>query len=109
MVSGEYRSTLPAVADRVVYALNAGVLEARSLSNGTLLHTFSEPSGLLYAPLVTRGYIYAASDTRTYIFDRQTYALVWEVNHGGRLAVANGYLYIATPNLDIYAYRAQEP
>lgn len=34
---GDYRESLPAVADGVVYALKSGLLEARQLSDGTLL------------------------------------------------------------------------
>ncbi len=104
-----YYPAMSAAADGVAYILREGVLEARSLANGDLLHTFSETSNLLNAPLVTRGYVYAASEMHTYVFDRQTYALVWEVDRGGRLTVADGFLYIADYSRNIYAYRAQEP
>ncbi len=109
--SGDYNRTVPASARGIVYALNAGVLEALSLSNGELLWSFadSELLRLINAPIVTADFVYVASPTSTYVLQRTTGVPVWQTNHGGWLSVASGYLYIAQSNQTIYAYRAEEP
>lgn len=108
-VSGNHNATLPAMADDVVYALNAHVLEARQLSDGALLWSFVGDNGLTHAPIIAGPYVYVASEANTYVVNRDTHTLVWQVNHGGWLSMANGYLYVAQADKIIYAYKAQEP
>jgi len=107
--AGDYGYTIPAVADEVVYALKSGGLEERRLTDGALLWSFAGDAGLDNAPVIAGKYVYVASATHTYVLDRTTHAVTWQVDHGGWLAVADGFLYIGQPDQAIYAYRAQEP
>ena len=73
------------------------------------LWTFTGNEPLAYAPVVAGNYLYVASATTTYVVNRTTHQLVWQSAQGGTLAVANGFLYVATPDTRLHAFRAQEP
>jgi hypothetical protein len=107
--SGDYGETIPAVADGRVYAFNQAALEERSLADGTLSWSYTAPQAFIHAPVLTSKYLYAATASHTYVFDRGTHRLVWQTDQGGWLALANGYLYIATTDQRIFAYQAQQP
>lgn len=106
-----------AVADGVVYAVS-GALSAFDLETGDLLWSFVGDGELIWNPIITQKYIYLSSNgmsglqPHTYVLDRETHEVVWEIDQGGYIAVANGYLYIATTDAyhhELLAYRAQEP
>jgi Tol biopolymer transport system component/outer membrane protein assembly factor BamB len=107
--SGNYAATIPAVVDGEIYALNGGTLEAQRLSDGALLWGFAGDGNLKNAPVVAGGYVYIASEANTYVLNRTTHQVEWQTDHGGWLAIADGFLYIAQPDKTMYAYRAQEP
>ena len=100
---------MPAVVDGVIYTLNNGELTALDLADGSLLWSFYGDGQLTATPIVTAEYIYVASADNTYVLDRDSHNSVWSFDHGGILAVANGYLYVASPERQIYALRAQQP
>jgi hypothetical protein len=93
-VDGNYDDTIPAVADGVVYALGNSALEARQLTDGELLWSFAGDNSLTNAPVVAGEYLYVASDVHTYVLNRTTHAVEWQVDHDGWLAIADGFLYI---------------
>lgn len=110
--------TMPAVTSRVVYALRGAKLLAYNLDSGAEMWRFTANSPLIGAPVVAGNYVYVASATHTYVLNRQTYAIEWDVPVGGILSVANGYLFIAETVYSVegnpgkailHAYRAQEP
>jgi len=108
-IPGNYDLTLPAVVDDTVYAIVGSVLEARQVSTGKLLGSFTAPSTLLNAPVVTPSLIFVATASATYMLDRTTLQVKWSTPEGGWLTVADGYLFIANANGYVTAYRAQEP
>jgi Tol biopolymer transport system component len=109
--------TMPAIAGHVVYALRGPKLVAYNLVTGAELWRFTADGPLLSAPVVAGKYIYVASATHTYVLNRMTHELEWDMDTGGILSVANGYLFIAEqPDpatgmapATLHAYRAQEP
>jgi hypothetical protein len=110
-IAGDYSETMPVIVDNEVYALRDGELEVRQVGDGALQWGFSGDSNLINAPVVTDNYVYVASAEHTYVVRRPApyHPVVWQVNKGGWLSVADGYLYIAQPDKTITAYRAQEP
>ena len=108
-VSGDFYKTIPTTDGTLVYALREGKLQVRNVSNGSLVWSFDGDSLLTNAPVIAGNYVYVASPENTYVLDRTTHQMVWQIEHGGWLAVANGFLYIGTPDETIYAYQAQEP
>jgi outer membrane protein assembly factor BamB len=105
---GNYQHTT-AAADGVVYAIRAGVLEERGLVDGALRWSLPGTGWLVNAPVLAGNHLYVASAEQTYVADRTTHAITWQVDHGGWLAVADGFLYVGQADNAIYAYRAQEP
>jgi hypothetical protein len=106
--SGDYGGQMAATADGVVYSLNGGVLEVRSIVNGALLWDYAAGPTLLNAPVIAGDYVYVTSEQETFVINRWTHQLEWYVTEGGWLAVANGYLFITDKDGVIYAYRAEE-
>lgn len=108
-IPGNYGSTLPAVAEDVVYAIHLDKLEARKVSNGELIGTFSASGNLIHSPVITGSDIYVSSADTTYLLDRATLNVKWTAPEGGWLSVSNGYLFIACSNGNLFVYRSQEP
>jgi len=109
-VDGAYNGSV-ALAGTTLYALNAGVLEARSISDGKLLwsnNLLTGPDALREAEtvLVTDNLIFVSSKGptateggRTVAVDAATHKVVWNYPHGGQLAVSSkGILYIGGNN-----------
>jgi Tol biopolymer transport system component len=106
-ISGNYGRTSPAVSEDVVYVIRSEKLEARKVSTGELLGTFSAPGNLIYAPVITNSDVYVSSANATYMLDRTTLKVKWTAPEGGWLSVANGYLFIANPEGPLSVYRSQ--
>jgi hypothetical protein len=56
---------------------------------------------------VTAGDVYVASESHTWVVSRATHELVWEVDRGGWLTVANDRLFIAQQDGVLAVYDAQ--
>jgi outer membrane protein assembly factor BamB len=106
--SGTYARNMVATAGGVLYSLNGQRLEARNLSNGSLLWHYDTDVTLINAPVIAGNYVYIASEDKSFVINRTTHQLEWTTDKGGWLAVANGYLFVADRNKIIYAYRAEE-
>jgi outer membrane protein assembly factor BamB len=98
-------SGTPAVADSEVYALDGSVLRVYDSQSGQLLWSYTTSSTLIGAPLVTSGNVLFASSDHTWLLDRSSHEVVWEVERGGWLTVAQTHLFIAQSNgiLAVYA------
>jgi Tol biopolymer transport system component len=107
-LSGTYARNMVATAGGVLYSLNGQRLEARNLSNGSLLWHYDTDVTLINAPVIAGNYVYIASEDKSFVINRTTHQLEWTTDKGGWLAVANGYLFVADRNKIIYAYRAEE-
>ncbi|WP_158301414.1 outer membrane protein assembly factor BamB family protein [Janthinobacterium sp. BJB426] len=89
-----------AYADGIIFAANSEtlMLEARKETDGTLLWSWTAPSGnqeFISDVLLTKNLVFISTDTTTYAIDRLTHAQVWSYNASGKLAIsANGILYI---------------
>ncbi|MEM7035309.1 MAG: PQQ-binding-like beta-propeller repeat protein, partial [Chloroflexota bacterium] len=105
-VPGTFVGT-PAVADDQVYALGEKSLLVYRRESGDLLWSFETDKPLINAPIITADDVYIASEDYTWVIDRVTQAVIWEVDKGGRLTVANNQLFIAQPNGILSAYDAQ--
>jgi len=90
----------PAYVDGLLFAANSasGMLEARKESDGTLVWSWTAPSGdqhFVSDVLVTKNLVFLSTDNATYAVDRASHAAVWNYQVGGKLALsANGILYI---------------
>jgi TolB protein len=102
------KGIVPAVAGDLVYAINDGVLEARQISSGALVASFTAPAALINNLIVSESHVYVSSATHTYLLDRATLQIKWTTAEGGWLTLANGYLIIVRSDSKISAYRAQE-
>jgi len=101
----------PVVAHGVIYALNANgnELEARDLSNGTLLWSWSPAGAQETMPVgnlvLTDNLIFLSTSAATYAIDLTTHQPVWNVALGGHLAMSSGpILYMVSPQGRVDAY-----
>jgi Tol biopolymer transport system component len=113
-VAGDYENTVPAVAGDVVYAINSGKLQARKISNGALIGSFSLPDiYLTSSPVITdtgiyvSGYNATGTVVTTYLLDRATLKVKWTVPSGYWLSASNGFLLIARWDGTLSVYRSQ--
>jgi outer membrane protein assembly factor BamB len=102
-VTGSFSGT-PAVANQWVYALDGNTLRAYDSAGGTLLWSYAAGHTLVGAPVVTAADIFIASESQTWVIDRATHTLVWELDRGGWLTIANDQLFIAQQNGKLAAY-----
>ena len=102
---------IPAVNDGVIYFINSDTLVLRDATTGDLLNSFRSPSRnyLENSLTITSAAIYIADSYHTYMLDPNTLQVIWSVNEGGVLTVADGYLFIAHQDGFVSAYRAEEP
>ena len=109
-VDGAYKASV-ALAGTTLYALNAGVLEARDTGDGKLLwstNLLTGPDALLEADkvLVTDNLVFVSSEGpstneggKTVAVDLATHKVVWAYPHGGKMAISSkGILYIGGNN-----------
>ncbi len=100
-------SGTPAVADGKVYALDANVLRVYDSQTGAPLWSYAASSTLTGAPLVTDGNVFIASSSHTWVLSSSRHRVIWEVERGGWLTIANNDLFIAQPNGVLAAYEAR--
>lgn len=93
----------------ILYRPRDGALQAIRVADGTVLWTVTVAEWLHYVFAGAGDYIYASTDTQTYIINRNTRQVVAEFAQGGIGIVANGYLYLASQDGQIFAYRAERP
>ena len=87
----------PSLASGRLYAISSGALSVRNESDGALRWTWSPPNGSLSGTMIaTDSHILAGTDTATYAIDLNTRTQVWSYPAGGKLALSEGILYIAT-------------
>jgi len=109
-VSGSYKPSV-ALGGNTLYALNAGVLEARNVSDGKLLwltNLLTGQDALREAEtvLLTDNLIFVSSKGptaseggKTVAVDLATHQVLWSYPHGGKMAVSSkGVLYIGGNN-----------
>lgn len=99
-VRGAYPTT-PAYRDGVVFAANHRPLrlEARAENDGTLLWSWTPPSGretsFVSEVLLTRSHVFISTNYATHAIDLSSHRTVWSYPASGKLALsANGVLYI---------------
>ncbi len=85
----------PAVAGKVVYALNAGQLHALNSQDGNLLWNFIGDTELKRQPVVTANRVYVTSGNHTYAVNLTTHEADVTLDGGGWLAVAHGRLFVS--------------
>lgn len=102
-LTGSFSGT-PAVANNVVYALDGNTLRAYDSAGGALLWSYVAEDTLVGAPVVTDADIFIASESQTWVIDRATHALVWELDKGGWLTVANNQLFVAQQDGKLAVY-----
>ncbi|CAB1059315.1 Vibriolysin, extracellular zinc protease (EC @ Pseudolysin, extracellular zinc protease (EC [Olavius sp. associated proteobacterium Delta 1] len=87
----------PSVANGRIYAISAGALSVRNESTGAPLWSWSPPSGSLRGTMIaTDSHIFVGTDAATYAIDLNTQTQVWSYPAGGKLALSEGLLFIAT-------------
>jgi outer membrane protein assembly factor BamB len=100
-------SGTPAVADGKVYALDANVLRVYDCQSGQPLWSYEASSTLIGAPLVTNGNVFIASSSHTWVLDSNRPRVIWQVDRGGWLTIADDHLFIAQPNGVLAAYEGR--
>ena len=89
----------PSIRNGMVYSVNQGALEVRDQVDGSLLSSWTPPTGNLGENLIlTPGHVIAATETDTYLLDRNSLAQSWTYPAGGWLTLGEGYLLIARPD-----------
>lgn len=98
----------PAVGNGTVYAIIGDSVAAFSAQDGTSLGTYqtTNDTGLAWQPIVSNDSLFVASSSSTYIFDLASHQLIQTIPFGGKLSMANGWLYIANPDGWLRAYYA---
>jgi hypothetical protein len=87
----------PTVADGVVYVVNGAQVEARQELDGSLVWSWTPPTGQPVGPMIaTKNLLFVSTAANTYAVDRATRQQVWSYPAGGHLALsAQGILFIA--------------
>lgn len=94
----------PAIADGEVYVLNGSALYTYDTQLGQYLWSYTTDSTLIGAPIVTTGNILISSNDHTWLLDRSSHKVLWEVAKGGWLTVDQNRLFIAQPNGSLSVY-----
>jgi uncharacterized repeat protein (TIGR01451 family) len=94
------------IAKGIVYAIIGDSVEAFSGQDGTSLGLYEATNDLAidYQAIVTDDSLFVASSSSTYIFDLASHELIQTISYGGKLSIANGWLYIAGPDGWLRAY-----
>jgi len=92
------------VSGGVVYMRGTNTVTAIDAANGQVLRTFNVPS-VTGSLIVTDDALIAASTSATYVFQRNTGALLHQLGIGGNLSLANDRLYVATSAGELLAFR----
>jgi hypothetical protein len=92
---GGYQAGI-ALANDKIFAVTTTGLEVRDAFSGTSLWTWSAPGGAFIVSnvLVTNTQVFVSTDRDTYAIDLQTHAISWTTHFGGKLSLADHWLYI---------------
>ncbi|MCC6235438.1 MAG: PQQ-binding-like beta-propeller repeat protein [Verrucomicrobiales bacterium] len=107
---GTYLGT-PAVAHGLVFAAQVGITEVLTLAGGVPLGSFEAPTSKLmapYQPVVLDDVILVPTDEDVRVIDLATFTPRQILPRGGQISIADGVLYIASPNGVLRAYSAGE-
>ena len=98
----------PAVANGTVYSIVGNSVAAFSAQDGSSLGAYQATNdpGLAWQPIVSADSLFVASSSSTYLFDLASHQLIQTIPFGGKLSIANGWLYIANPDGWLRAYYA---
>lgn len=89
----------PSVAKGIIYAINAGALNARAELTGNLLWAWEMPTATLTdTMIVTDSHLLVGSPNAVYAVNLQTHLSDWSYPVGGHLALGEGVLYVAGGN-----------
>jgi outer membrane protein assembly factor BamB len=88
-----------------IFAIRNGALASIDATTGSTRWMWEDPanSALAFEVIATQDDILVSSSTATYAVDRDTHTTNWSTNVGGRLALGNDQLYIASGQ-SLYAY-----
>lgn len=94
-----FTSTAVTVANGVVYIIEGGRLDAIDELTGSLLWSWTPPSGSLSGNVIaTNTQVFASTSTATYAISLSSHASTWSYALSGQLALSNRALYIANSN-----------
>jgi len=97
----------PAIADGTVFAIVGDQVRTWDLENGTSGPAFQAPETLASEqPLLLNDYLIVASNSSTFVFDRNSTELVQTLSGGGKLAYSGGYLLATGTEGKLRAYFA---
>ena len=100
----------PSIAADRIYAIDAGRLVALDEATGAELWSWSPPSGALAgAMIVTDSHVLACTSGAVYAIDLGTHLAVWSYPVAGHLALAEGRLFVASPDGWLTAFSAPSP
>jgi outer membrane protein assembly factor BamB len=96
-------SRAPVLNDGVLYLVERGNLSALNPMTGDSLWSIAGYR-FHYTPVGANGLIFASNDTLTCAIDIYARKVVWSIDIGGELSIANNSLYIATVDGWVYVY-----
>jgi hypothetical protein len=101
-IDGKF-SGYPAIANGFIYAISNTQVAAFTTA-GQFVGNYTANSSLEFQPIVTDDTLMVSSSSATYVFDLSTFELIQTLPIGGYLSLANGVVYVAAPNGELYAY-----
>jgi hypothetical protein len=101
-------SGTPAVAKGIVYSISDSNVLAFS-KTGEYLGSYTADMELTSQPILTDDLLIVSSSSQTYVFDLCTHNLHQTLPVGGNLTLANGVLYVAGADGNLYAYSSTPP
>jgi outer membrane protein assembly factor BamB len=95
----------PAIDEGRLYVVRTnGTAEARDAATGALVVSYAGSSGLIGPPIVTDDALIVSSATTTWVYARDTGALLQTVPDGGAISVGENHLLLAEPGGLVHAY-----
>ena len=100
----------PTLANGDLYVISGGALDVLDESTGSLLWSWSPPSGSLSGPMIaTDGFLFATTSTETFAVDLSSEATAWSYPISGILALSDDTLFIGGTDGAVYAFAVPEP
>ncbi|BCX46949.1 integrin alphabeta-propellor repeat protein [Haloferula helveola] len=99
----------PAVFGSLIYAVAGSTVRSFSTEDGTEQPEFVLPSEdpiAIAQPVLLHGHLIVSTQTRTYIFDRETIELLQVIEVGGNLSYSEGKLIIVDAAGEVHAWFA---
>gem|GEM_PF-1470534 len=102
-------SDQPSVANGQIYAISSGILSVRNEHDGAQLWSLEPPNGesLKGTMVITDSHLFVGTGAATYAIDLGTHEQVWTYPIGGKLALADGVLYIAADSGTLAAIQTE--